>query len=281
MLLYPHCKLNLGLRITAKRPDGYHEIETIFYPVFRLCDVLEVNHSLGDDIRLVQSGISVDCASEDNLVVKCYRRMKAHYPKIGGVDVRLEKRIPFGAGLGGGSSDAAYMAYALNELFCLGLTREQLAEEVSHLGADCAFFLYGTPCYATGIGEILRPIDLSLKGMRLIMLKPDVYVSTKEAYAGITPHEEPHLLDGVEQSSISDNLSPLINDFEKTVFQKHPILGRIKAGLLDAGAVYASMSGSGSTIFGLFQNDAEGRADAYLRSLDKELAAMVIFNDAL
>lgn len=278
MLLYPHCKLNLGLRITAKRPDGYHEIETIFYPVFRLCDVLEVNHSLSDDIRLVQGGISVDCASEDNLVVKCYRRLKAHYPKIGGVDVRLEKRIPFGAGLGGGSSDAAYMAYALNELFCLGLTREQLAEEVSHLGADCAFFLYGTPCYATGIGEILRPIDLSLKGMRLIMLKPDVYVSTKEAYAGITPYQEPHL--SIPQS-INPSFDQYINDFEESVFRKHPILGRIKAGLLDAGAVYAAMSGSGSTIFGLFQNDAEGRADAYLRSLDKELAAMVIFNDTL
>lgn len=281
MLLYPNCKINLGLRITSKRPDGYHEIETIFYPVFRLSDVLEVHHSLGSDIELEQGGMKVDCRAEDNLVVKCYRRMKERYPKVGGVQVRLEKRIPFGAGLGGGSSDAAYMAYAVNELFSLGLTREELAAEVRELGADCPFFLYNTPCYATGIGEILRPIDLSLRGMRLIMLKPDVYVSTREAYAGITPYEEPHLLDSYHQSPITNNLSPLRNDFEKSVFEKHPLLGRLKEGLLAAGAVYAAMSGSGSTIFGLFQNDAEGRADAYLRGLDEETASMIIFDDTL
>ena len=281
MLLYPNCKINLGLRITSKRPDGYHEIETIFYPVFRLSDVLEVHHSLGSDIELEQGGMKVDCRAEDNLVVKCYRRMKERYPKVGGVQVRLEKRIPFGAGLGGGSSDAAYMAYALNELFSLGLTREELAAEVRELGADCPFFLYNTPCYATGIGEILRPIDLSLMGMRLIMLKPDVYVSTREAYAGITPYPEPHLLDTVNLSPFTFHLSPLINDFEKSVFEKHPLLARLKEGLLAAGAVYAAMSGSGSTIFGLFQNDAEGRADAYLRGLDEETASMIIFDDTL
>lgn len=281
MLLYPNCKINLGLRITSKRPDGYHEIETIFYPVFRLSDVLEVHHSLGSDIELEQGGMKVDCRAEDNLVVKCYRRMKERYPKVGGVQVRLEKRIPFGAGLGGGSSDAAYMAYALNELFSLGLTREELAAEVRELGADCPFFLYNTPCYATGIGEILRPIDLSLREMRLIMLKPDVYVSTREAYAGITPYPEPHLLDSYHQSPITNNLSPLRNDFEKSVFEKHPLLARLKEGLLAAGAVYAAMSGSGSTIFGLFQNDAEGRADAYLRGLDEDTASMIIFDDTL
>lgn len=281
MLLYPNCKINLGLRITSKRPDGYHEIETIFYPVFRLSDVLEVHHSLGSDIELEQGGMKVDCRAEDNLVVKCYRRMKERYPNVGGVQVRLEKRIPFGAGLGGGSSDAAYMAYAVNELFSLGLTREELAAEVRELGADCPFFLYNTPCYATGIGEILRPIDLSLRGMRLIMLKPDVYVSTREAYAGITPYPEPHLLDSYHQSPITNNLSPLRNDFEKSVFEKHPLLARLKEGLLAAGAVYAAMSGSGSTIFGLFQNDAEGRADAYLRGLDEETASMIIFDDTL
>ncbi len=281
MLLYPNCKINLGLRITSKRPDGYHEIETIFYPVFRLSDVLEVHHSLGSDIELEQGGMKVDCRAEDNLVVKCYRRMKERYPKVGGVQVRLEKRIPFGAGLGGGSSDAAYMAYAVNELFSLGLTREELAAEVRELGADCPFFLYNTPCYATGIGEILRPIDLSLRGMRLIMLKPDVYVSTREAYAGITPYPEPHLLDSANLSTFDFRLSTLINDFEKSVFEKHPLLARLKEGLLAAGAVYAAMSGSGSTIFGLFQNDAEGRADAYLRGLDEETASMIIFDDTL
>lgn len=143
MLLYPNCKINIGLRVISKRADGYHDLETIFYPVKGLSDILEVIPS--KQFRFTQSGLVVDCPADDNLIIKCFRRMQAHYPQIGNVDIRFTKRIPFGAGLGGGSSDAAHMAIALNELFELGLTQQQLAAEVAPLGADCAFFIYNTP----------------------------------------------------------------------------------------------------------------------------------------
>ena len=283
MLLYPNCKINLGLRVTEKRPDGYHNLETVFYPVFGLCDVLEVNHGFrSDDIVFREDGRVLDCPSEDNLVVKCYRLMRARYPEIGGVEVRLRKRIPFGAGLGGGSSDAAYMAYALNELFSLGLRRHDMAGIVSRLGADCAFFLYNTPCFATGIGDILRPIEVRLSGMRLVLVKPDESVSTREAYQGIQPTLLPHLLPGGDVASVGiEDILSFRNDFEPSVFRSHPRIAAVKDALLAAGARYAAMSGSGSTLFALFQDDAEGSADAKLGRLDEEVAAMIIFNDTL
>jgi 4-diphosphocytidyl-2-C-methyl-D-erythritol kinase len=198
------------------------------------------------------------------------------------VRIRFKKNIPFGAGLGGGSSDAAHMAIALNEIFALGLTREQLAEEVRPLGADCPFFIYNTPCYAEGIGDILTPISLDLSGLRMLMIKPNCGVSTKEAYAGIARHPEAEgqikqaLLEG---RSFVDMRPLLVNDFEQTVFPLHPEIAEIKQRLLDAGAVYAAMSGSGSTVFGLFQHDAEGCADSQLRLLHEEFTSMVILDD--
>ena len=210
--------------------------------------------------------------------------MKAKYPQLGDVKIRFKKNIPFGAGLGGGSSDAAHMAIALNEIFALGLTREQLAEEVRPLGADCPFFIYNTPCYAEGIGDKLTPISLDLSGLRLIMSKPNCGVSTREAYSGIIRHPE---VEGQIKQALNEGLSLevmhslLINDFEKTVFPLHPEIAEIKQRLLDAGAVYAAMSGSGSTVFGLFQHDPEGSADTQLRLLHEEFASMVIFDDTL
>lgn len=294
MKLYPNCKINIGLRVVRKREDGYHDLETIFYPVYGLHDELEVdvpeglkdaasgNGVLG--IEFVQEGLAVDCKAEDNLIVKCYMRMREKYPQIGNVRVRFRKNIPFGAGLGGGSSDAAHMAIALNELFDLGLSQEQLAQEVSPLGADCAFFIYNSPCYAEGIGNELSPIKLDLSGLRLVMLKPHCGVSTKEAYAGIERHPE---VAGEISKALHEGKSfmqmreILINDFEQTVFAVHPEIAQIKQRLLDAGAVYAAMSGSGSTVFGLFENNAEGSADAQLRLLDEETAQMIILNDTL
>jgi 4-diphosphocytidyl-2-C-methyl-D-erythritol kinase len=210
--------------------------------------------------------------------------MRAKYPQIGDVRIRFKKNIPFGAGLGGGSSDAAHMAIALNEIFALGLTKEQLAEEVRPLGADCPFFIYNTPCYAEGIGDKLTPISLDLSGLRLIMIKPNCGVSTREAYSGIIRHPE---VEGQIKQALNVCLSLevmhslLINDFEKTVFPLHPEIAEIKQRLLDAGAVYAAMSGSGSTVFGLFQHDPEGSADTQLRLLHEEFASMVIFDDTL
>ena len=296
MLLYPNCKINLGLRIIRKRKDGYHDLETIFVPIYGLHDELEIRVT-GEGlpvtgVSFVQEGIAVDCKAEDNLIIKCYRQMAAKHPQIGPVSIRFRKNIPFGAGLGGGSSDAAHMALALNELFGLGLSKAQLAAEVRPLGADCPFFIYNTPCFAEGIGDILTPIDLDLKGVRIVLIKPDEGVSTKEAYSGIVLHHE---VSGKIKSlfiqrsnltakrsyceAISEHCELLINDFEATVFPQHPIIAEIKKRLQDAGAYYASMSGSGSTVFGLFKNDTESRTDTRLRALKEEFASMVLLDD--
>lgn len=291
MLLYPNCKINLGLRVIRKREDSYHDLETIFVPIYGLHDELEVVKSTEfgvqntDPITFVQEGIAVDCKPEDNLIVRCYHLMAAKYPQIGAVRVRFKKNIPFGAGLGGGSSDAAHMAIALNELFQLHLTKEQLAAEVRPLGADCPFFIYNTPCYAEGIGDRLTPIPLDLSGIRIVLIKPDEGVSTREAYSGITRHPEVAgqiksvLCQAKPVCLLSGKADLFANDFEETVFPLHPIIAEIKKHLLDAGAFYASMSGSGSTVFGLFKNDAEGRTDAHLRSLKQQFASMVLIDD--
>jgi 4-diphosphocytidyl-2-C-methyl-D-erythritol kinase len=277
MKLHPNCKINIGLRVVRKREDGYHDLETIFYPVYGLHDELEVE--IADEFAFLQDGIEVDCLPTDNLIYKVYQRMQEHFPQIGNVRIRFKKNIPFGAGLGGGSSDAAHMAIALNELFQLGLTQKQLAEEVRPLGADCPFFIYNTPCYAEGIGDKLTPISLDLSGIRLVMIKPNCGVSTKEAYAGIKPKGSSELFKVVQNGS--ELFKVATNDFEDTVFVAHPEIAEIKQRLLDAGAVYAAMSGSGSTVFGLFEHDAEGSTDAQLRLLHEEFAQMVIFDDTL
>ena len=284
MKLFPNCKINIGLRVVRKREDGYHDLETIFYPVYGLHDELEVVPLNNSELRIlnyefIQEGLAVDCRAEDNLIIKCYARMRERYPQIGDVRIRFKKNIPFGAGLGGGSSDAAHMAIALNEIFALGLTTQQLAQEVRPLGADCPFFIYNTPCYAEGIGDELTPIKLDLSGLRLVMIKPACGVSTKEAYGGIVPKGS-----GIQEFrsiGVQELFAVAENDFEETVFKIHPELASIKKRLLDAGAVYAAMSGSGSTIFGLFECDAEGATHANLRLLDEEFASMIIFNDTL
>ena len=282
MVLYPNCKINIGLRVVRKREDGYHDLETIFYPVFGLHDELRVEPA--QEFVFEQDGIMLDCLPIDNLILKVYNRMRSRYPQIGSVKITFKKNIPFGAGLGGGSSDAAHMAIALNEIFALGLSKEQLAEEVRPLGADCPFFIYNTPCYAEGIGDKLTSISLDLKRLRLVMIKPQCGVSTKEAYTGIIRHPE---AEGKIQQALADGMSfvtmssLLVNDFEQTVFPLYPEIAEIKQRLLDAGAVYAAMSGSGSTVFGLFQNDTEGGADTQLRLLHEEFASMVIFDDTL
>ena len=281
MKLFPNCKINIGLRIVRKREDGYHDLETIFYPVYGLHDELEVVPSL-DGLSFIQEGLAVDCPAEDNLILKCYHRMRANYPQIGDVHIRFKKNIPFGAGLGGGSSDAAHMAIALNEIFALGLTQQQLAAEVRPLGADCPFFIYNSPCYAEGIGDKLTPIQLDLSGLRIVMIKPNCGVSTKEAYAGIIRHPE---VEGQIKTALTegwsfDAMRPLlINDFEQTVFPLHPEIAEIKQRLLHAGALYAAMSGSGSTVFGLFNNDSESHSSIQL--LHDDFGAMLIFDNTL
>jgi 4-diphosphocytidyl-2-C-methyl-D-erythritol kinase len=284
----------MGLRVIRKREDGFHDLETVFIPIYGLHDELEVEkftsaslingREFQSDIVFTQEGIAVDCPAEDNLIVKCYRNFAKEYPQVGKIAVRFRKNIPFGAGLGGGSSDAAHMAIALNELFGLGLSKAQLAEKVLPLGADCPFFIYNTPCYAEGIGDRLTPVDLDMRGVRIVLVKPDEGVSTREAYSGITRHPE---VAGQMRSLVSQHkvLKALcesgqpVNDFEETVFPLHPAIAYIKKRLQDAGAFYASMSGSGSTVFGLFENDAEGRTDAKLRMFKEEFASMILLDD--
>lgn len=279
MQVMANCKVNVGLRVRRRMEDGYHEIETLFYPMKGLYDLLEIEplvecgrEQIRDDgkerrIELTGSGIAVDCRDEDNLIVKAYRRMATLDERVGSVRVRLDKRVPFGAGLGGGSSDAAHTIMALNELFALGLSTEEMADVLRPIGADCPFFLYNTPCKATGIGDRLTPVDFSWAGKRMVMLKPNVSVSTREAYAGIHLHDEP--------------LDLRVNDFEETVFARYPILDSVKRALQDAGAEYATMSGSGSVIYGIFDKDSERGSLPLDRLIDKEFTSMVIFDDTL
>lgn len=284
MILYPNCKINLGLRVIRKREDGYHNLETVFVPVYGLHDELEIEAAAHFSFH--QEGITVDCAEADNLIVRCYRLMAARYPQIGPVAIRLRKKIPFGAGLGGGSSDAAHTAIALNEIFSLRLSKEQLAAEVQSLGADCPFFFYNTPCYADGIGDRLRPVALNMRGLRLLLVKPHEGVSTREAYSGIITHPEAEgRLKALfsrhhDAYSFRQEDGPVfVNDFEQTVFPLHPGIAAIKKRLQDAGALFASMSGSGSTVFGLFEDNTESGSDTGLRVLEEEFASMVLFNN--
>lgn len=257
MLLYPNCKINVGLNITSRRTDGYHNIETTFYPT-ELYDVLEIKElKRGADTELHLTGHALEGAAEDNLVLRVYRQLREEFD-LPPVEIFLHKRIPSGAGLGGGSSDAAYTMRALNEMFSLALTTEDMAERLKPFGADCPFFVYNRPIYATGIGTDFAPISLSLKGMTLLLVKPDVFVCTREAYAGVTPNRPPVPLKDLLQQPITQwEKAGVKNDFEDSVFAARPVLAAIKQTLYDLGAVYAAMSGSGSTMFGIFTHKIE------------------------
>ena len=256
MLTFPNIKINLGLSITEKRPDGYHNLETVFYPV-NLEDALEIRTSPEAEkkITLHQYGMEIAGSPEDNLVAKAYSLLdkEFHLPPV---EIHLYKHIPSGAGLGGGSSDAAFMLKLLNELFHLNLSEEQLEIYAATLGADCAFFIKNKPVYAEGIGNIFSPIELSLKGYQIMIVKPDVFVSTREAFANIHPHHPEYPVKEVIRRPVAEWKDTLINDFEASVFPQHPVIGEIKQELYNQGAIYASMSGSGSSVFGLFAPDA-------------------------
>lgn len=256
MIVFPNIKINLGLSITEKRPDGYHNLETVFYPV-ALEDALEIRALPEADkkITLHQYGMEITGNPEDNLVAKAYSLLdkEFHLPPV---EIHLYKHIPSGAGLGGGSSDAAFMLKLLNGHFHLNLSEEQLEIYAATLGADCAFFIKNKPVYAEGIGNIFSPIELSLKGYQIMIVKPDVFVSTREAFANIHPHHPEYPVKEVIRRPVAEWKDILINDFEASVFPQHPVIGEIKQELYNQGALYASMSGSGSSVFGLFAPDA-------------------------
>lgn len=254
MITFPNAKINLGLSIIEKRPDGYHNLETVFYPL-PLEDALEVTVRPDKDgrekVRLYQTGMAIDGPAEDNLAVKAYRLLDGLYD-LPLVDIHLHKRIPSGAGLGGGSADAAFMLKLLNELTCLNLSDTTLEEYAARLGADCAFFIRNRPTYAEGIGNVFSPIECSLKGYQYIVVKPDVFVSTREAFAQIRPHRPLRPVKELIRLPVREWKDLLTNDFEASVFPRFPVIGEIKEELYRLGAEYAAMSGSGSSVFGLF-----------------------------
>ena len=254
---FPIAKINIGLYVTRRREDGYHDLETIFYPI-PLHDNLSISPLKMSDApyQLQTAGHKIEGNPDDNLIIKVYKQLAEEFD-LPALDIYLYKRIPMGAGLGGGSSDAAAMIKLLNETFDLGLSTADMERRVARLGADCAFFVQGKPAFATGIGDVLTPIELSLSGMHLVLVKPDIFVSTKEAYGGIVPATPEHDLLEAIKTPITEWRHTVSNDFEKNVFCLHPEIAAIKQTLYDMGAVYASMSGSGSTVFGLFPHAVE------------------------
>ena len=264
MITFPNAKINLGLNIVEKRPDGYHNLETIFYPI-NLQDALEVTRRENNDkeYTLHISGSPLEGEPEDNLVVKAYKLLKKDYPGLLPVDIHMYKHIPAGAGLGGGSSDAACMIKLLNDKFSLGLSTERMEEYAVKLGADCAFFIRNKPVFATGIGNLFEPVELSLKGYHIILIKPDIFVSTRDAFAEIKPVRPAVSLKEIVKQPMETWKHSMKNDFEDSVFKKFPEIAAIKDELYDLGAVYAAMSGSGSSVYGIFKAPIENVEDTF------------------
>lgn len=247
-----NAKINIGLNVTEKRTDGYHNLETVFYPlpVFDELTVEDVPELKGD-YQLEVEGLQVSTSDEDNLIIKAFRLLQRDF-SLGKTKIGLRKTIPFGAGLGGGSSDAAFMLRALNELYQLKLTGIQLEQYASKLGADCPFFIRNEAVFATGIGNVFSPVDVSLKGYQFVLIKPAIHVSTPEAYAGIRPAFPARSLKESITLPVENWREYIHNDFEASVFQKYPAIGEIKEFLYQSGASYATMSGSGSSVVGIF-----------------------------
>lgn len=251
MVLFPHAKINLGLRVLRKRSDSFHELHTLFYPVVAVRDMLEMLPASLTTLHV--SGIDVPGDAESNLCVKAHELLQRDYPAVKPVNIYLHKQIPIGAGLGGGSSDGAFALRLLNRLFKLELNTEQLLPYAAQLGSDCPFFLYDGPCLASGRGEILTPLSLDLSGYRIILVNPGIHVNTGWAFKELDRSETAHYT-APEHAlpAVSEWRDTMHNDFEPAVFKAFPEVSAIKDQLYERGAVYASMSGSGSTVYGLF-----------------------------
>ncbi len=256
MTINAYCKINIGLHVVRKRDDGYHELQTVMYPVRELYDVVTVETTAYGGVEFVGRGIAVDCPAERNLCVRAARLMQERY-RVGGVRIELDKRVPFGAGLGGGSSDATAVVVAINEIYRLGLERNTLAELAAELGSDTPFFVYDSPQYCTSRGEVMEPIDVDLRGLWLVVVKPDEGVSTAEAYSGVSPCVPQCDLRELLTMSVDRWQGSVVNDFEGHILVAHPRIAELKAALLEQGALYASMSGSGSAVFGIFDSRPE------------------------
>jgi 4-diphosphocytidyl-2-C-methyl-D-erythritol kinase len=262
MLSFPNAKINLGLFITGKRPDGFHNLETVFYPV-SIKDALEIVPSEKSQFHL--SGKAIASESKENLVWKAYELMKIRYPgQVTELDIYLLKAIPMGAGLGGGSADAAFMLRLINDYFELMVEDAELATLALQLGSDCPFFIYNKPAFASGRGENLEEISLDLSAYSIQVICPGIHVSTKEAFSKVQPMEAAIDLRTIGKLPVEEWKDRVINDFEVSVFANHPQLANIKSQLYDQGAIYASMSGSGSAIFGIFLKGKKAAIDIEL-----------------
>ena len=267
MITFPIAKINLGLNVVEKRLDGYHNLQTVFYPV-PIMDALEIapmSEGFPSDVDcdLKVTNIHIEGDEQRNLVVRAYQLLKKDFPSLPRIHTHLWKGIPTQAGMGGGSSDCAYMIRLLNETFDLQLTNEQMQQYAAQLGADCAFFIESVPCYAEGIGEQLEPISLDLSGWYIGVVRPDIPVPTKEAFSRIHPHYPSLNCREVVMQPVETWRDNLINDFEESVFVLHPEIGAVKEQLYKMGATYAAMSGSGSALFGLFKEEPDGLRQAF------------------
>ena len=261
MITFPVAKINLGLNVVEKRADGYHNLQTVFYPV-PIMDALEIvpmsdGFPSDVDCDLKVTNITIEGDEQRNLVVRAYHLLKADFPELPRVHAHLWKGIPTQAGMGGGSSDCGYMIRLLNETFDMGLSSEQMQQYAARLGADCAFFIESSACYAEGIGERLQPIDLDLSGWHIGVVRPDIPVPTKEAFSRIHPHYPALNCRDVVKQPVETWRNRLTNDFEESVFALHPEIGAVKEQLYKMGATYAAMSGSGSALFGLFKDEPD------------------------
>jgi len=257
MVLFPNCKINLGLHITEKRIDGYHNIETVFYPV-DLKDVLEIvplnqsNFTESLQVDFSSSGISIPGDTANNLCIKAFQLLKKDFPNIPPIQMHLHKIIPMGAGLGGGSADGAFTLKLLNEKYKLNLSLKQLIDYAAELGSDCPFFIINQPCYATGRGEILTPISLDLSAYKFVLVHPSIHINTKWAFEQLKLSKPTISINQIIDQPIKTWKKQLVNDFESPISKQYPIIQEIKNKLYQNGAIYASMTGSGSTVFGIF-----------------------------
>lgn len=254
MVAFPNCKINLGLNVLQKREDGYHNIETVFYPV-PVYDVLEIITYTGHQTSLNTSGISIS-QYEENLCLKAYHFLKKDFPQLPAIQMHLHKIIPVGAGLGGGSSDAAFTLSLLNKKYNLGISEPKLFGYALQLGSDCPYFLLNKPAFATGRGEVMKAINLSLSKYKMLLINPGIHINTKEIFKEIKPAAPAKSIQEIIQQPVSIWKNELTNDFEKIVFHKHEEIKKIKEIMYQHGAVYAAITGTGSTVFGIF-NEAD------------------------
>jgi 4-diphosphocytidyl-2-C-methyl-D-erythritol kinase len=254
MIFFPNAKVNVGLHVIGKRQDGFHDIETIFLPI-ALCDMLEFipDNALNEQFKLTTTGIPVKSDDKDNICVKAYLLLQKKH-NLPPIRIHLHKRIPIGAGLGGGSSDAAFMLKKINAFFNLKMSDDQLRQHASELGSDCSFFIDNKPAIATGKGNVLSNVAMDLKGLYVLLIYPDIHVSTKEAYKGLTIENRDISLAELTDKPVRQWKTIATNDFEKSIFTKYPQIKEIKDQMYINGALYASMSGSGSSVFGLYKH---------------------------